>query len=150
MKLHDFVRDDLSATPSTRPSLSACGGGFDLDHHYGQAVSADDRTMMGQVMSRLLAMRMLSSHPRLLRCSADDFDSPLSRKGSEYASELKATGLLDNLPLENAKLDALIETVNEILDEDPRHKVVVFSYFKPMLAMIGAPVRQAQALRSRR
>ena len=29
--------------------------------------------------------------------------------------------------MSNAKLDALLETVEEILDEDPRHKVVVFS-----------------------
>ena len=50
---------------------------------------------------------------------------------------MKAAGMLENLPLENAKLDALIETIIEILDEDPAHKVVVFSYFKPMLAMIA-------------
>ena len=46
---------------------------------------------------------------------------------------MKAEGLLDDLPLENAKLDALMETMGEILDEDPAHKIVVFSYFKPML-----------------
>ena len=45
--------------------------------------------------------------------------------------------LLDNLPTSHAKLDALLEHIEEILDEDPRHKVVVFSYFKPMLTMIG-------------
>ena len=135
MRLHDFVRADLSDAID-KAMAAGGGGGFNLDHHYG-VIDADDHTMMGQVMSRLLAMRMLSSHPRLLRCSADNFDSPVSRKGSEYASELKSAGMLENLPLENAKLDALIETVEEILDEDPRHKVVIFSYFKPMLAMIG-------------
>ena len=51
---------------------------------------------------------------------------------------MKAAGLLDSLPLENAKLDALLETIKEILAEDPKHKVAVFAYFKPMLAMIGA------------
>ena len=44
--------------------------------------------------------------------------------------------MLDNLPTMTAKLEGLVEMVREILDEDPRHKVVVFSYFKPMLAMI--------------
>jgi SNF2 family DNA or RNA helicase len=137
MRLHDLVKTDLS--DAIDKALASGGrGGFDLDQHYGHAIAADDRTMMGQVMSRLLAMRMLSSHPRLLLSSADNFDSPVSRKGSEYASELKAEHLLDNLPQENAKFDALIETVTEILDEDPAHKVVIFSYFKPMIAMMGA------------
>jgi SNF2 family DNA or RNA helicase len=34
------------------------------------------------------------------------------------------------------KLEALIEMVQDILAEDARNKVVVFSYFKPMLALI--------------
>ena len=136
MRLHDFVRHDLS--DALDKALSAgIGGGFDLDSHYGRTPS-NDVSLLGDVMSRMLAMRMLSSHPRLLRHSADDFDSPLTKAGSAYAAELKAAGLLDNLPLENAKLDALIETVENVLDEDATHKVVIFSYFKPMIAMIGA------------
>jgi SNF2 family DNA or RNA helicase len=134
MKLHDFVRADLSDAIG-KALASGVSSNYDAEAHYHG--HDHDFTAMGQVMSRLLAMRMLSSHPRLLRCSADDFDSPLSRKGSTYASELKALGMLDNLPLANAKLEALIETVMGVLDEDPRHKVVVFSYFKPMLEMIG-------------
>ena len=47
--------------------------------------------LMGEVMSRLLAMRMLSSHPALLKISADDFDSPVSQRGSKYASHLRAS-----------------------------------------------------------
>ena len=137
MRLHDFVRADLSDAID-KAMAAGYGSGFDLDAHYGRGGGGRDPTLMGQVMSRLLAMRMLSSHPRLLRSSADDFDSPITKKGSTYASELKAVGMLNGLPMENAKLDALIETTLNILDEDPKHKVVIFSYFKPMIAMIGA------------
>ena len=135
MSLHNFVRDDLSVAID-KAMAAGYGSGFDVDAYY-RGRKNEDPTLMGQVMSRLLAMRMLSSHPRLLRHSADDFDSPITKRGSTYASELKALGLLDNLPMENAKLEALTETVENILDEDPRHKVVIFSYFKPMVAMIG-------------
>ena len=140
MRLHDLIRNDLSDAIDKALAGGVAGGSFDVAAHYGR-YQTDDRTLMGQVMSRMLAMRMLSSHPHLLRISGEDFDNPLSQKGGQYASELMAAGLLDNLPLANAKLDGLIETVTSILDEDPLHKVVVFSYFKPMLAMIGAQLK---------
>ena len=140
MELHDFVRSDLSEAID-KALAGGVGGSFDVESYY-RGHHQRDGTMMGQVMSRLLAMRMLSSHPRLLRCSADDFDNPLSRHGSAYASELKAAGMLTNLPLDNAKLDALVEMTLSVLDEDPAHKVVVFSYFKPMLAMIATQFKK--------
>jgi SNF2 family DNA or RNA helicase len=135
MGLHDTVRRDLSDALD-KAIAAGIGGYFDVTAHYGRAPT-EASTALGTVMSRLLAMRMLSSHPRLLRWSADEFDSPLTQMGSQYASEMKEAGLLDNLPLENAKLDALVETVVDILAEAPDHKVVVFSFFKPMIAMIG-------------
>ena len=136
MALHEYVKKDLSL--AIEQALEAGGGsGFDIAAHYGRG-DGHSSTPMGQVMSRMLAMRMLSSHPQLLSLSAEQFDSPISKFGSQYASELKAAGLLDSLPKTNAKLDALLEQIEEILAEDPRNKVVVFSYFKPMLAMIGA------------
>ena len=140
-KLHDFVRNDLSAAIDTALAFGGKGQ-FDVLANYGRAPSDARMGAMGEVMSRLLAMRMLSSHPALLKLSASEFDSPVSRRGSQYASGLRAAGMLDNLPLEHAKLTALIEYVNEIVEEDPRHKVVVFSYFKPMLRMIGAELRR--------
>jgi SNF2 family DNA or RNA helicase len=146
MKLHDHVRRDLSDAIDLALGFGGVSGSFDVLAHYGRVDSQSGASLMGQVMSRLLAMRMLSSHPTLLRISADNFDTELSRHGSEYAALLKASGLLDNLPPSTAKLDALIETVEEILDADPRHKVVVFSYFKPMLAMIAARMPEPCAL----
>jgi len=143
MRLHDLIRADLSDAIDKAMAGGVSGGTFDVNAHYGRH-ETDDHTLMGQVMSRLLAMRMLSSHPHLLRCSAEDFDNLLTRKGSQYANDLMAKGLLDNLPLENAKLDGLLETTAQILDEDKRHKVVVFSYFKPMLAMIGRGIQKSK------
>jgi SNF2 family DNA or RNA helicase len=141
MALHDRIKADLAAAIDYAIEV---GGGrqFDVVAHYGRATGGEAATAMGEVMSRLLAMRMLSSHPALLRVSASQFDSEVSRRGSRYASELVAAGALDRLPYEHEKLDYLIEHIDEILAEDPRYKVVVFSYFKPMLAMIGTELRQ--------
>jgi SNF2 family DNA or RNA helicase len=136
MNLHSVVREDLTIAID-RALAAGVGGAFDVVAHYGRSPDYSRKSLMGDVMSRLLAMRMLSSHPRLLRCSADDFDSPVTKAGSTYAADLKKQGLLDDLPIANAKLDALLETVVQILEEDPRHKVVIFSFFKPMLRMIG-------------
>lgn len=138
MKLHDLVKTDLSIAIDSALAGGVSGTSFDVNSHYGRGEKDGNASLMGAVMSRLLAMRMVSSHPWLLRGSADDFDSPLSRAGSEYASVLKAAGVLTNLPKANAKLDALVEMVSEILDEDPAHKVVIFSFFKGMLRMVGA------------
>jgi SNF2 family DNA or RNA helicase len=135
--LHEQIRKDLSLAIEAAVSAGQ-GGGFNLAAHYGRGVQQDSMGAMGQVMTRMLAMRLVSSHPQLLLLSADHFDSPISKEGSQYASELKAAGLLDNLPRANAKFDALIEHVEEILAEDPRNKVVVFSTFKPTVAMMGA------------
>ena len=134
--LHERIRKDLSMAIDAAIAAGV-GGGFNLAAHYGRS-EQDSKGLMGQVMTRMLAMRMVSSHPQLLLLSAEHFDSPISKEGSQYASELKAAGLLDNLPKENAKFDALVEHVEEILAEDPRNKVVVFSTFKPTLAMVGA------------
>jgi SNF2 family DNA or RNA helicase len=146
MKLHDHIRADLSDAIDGALSMGMGGGGFDILSHYGAAPRDERMGAMGQVMSRLLAMRMISAHPHLLRLSAEEFDTQLSRRGSEYASALLAAGLLDGFTADTTKLSALIEMVEEILEEDPRHKVVIFSYFKPMLAMIGHRIKAGHAL----
>ena len=136
MALHDLVKQDLSDAID-KAIAEGVRGSFDVLAHYGRVQSGRDISLMGEVMSRLLAMRMLSSHPALLRISADEFDTEVSRRGSRYASELKQSGVLDKIPAEQEKLSTLLETVENILAADPRHKVVVFSYFKPMLRMIA-------------
>ena len=62
MALHDKVRHDLSAAIDAALAAGVKGG-FDVLAHYGRSDSGRDASLMGEVMSRLLAMRMLSSHP---------------------------------------------------------------------------------------
>ena len=71
--------------------------------------------------------------------SASEFDDEESRRGSRYASWLKANGYFDGLgtKADDVKLNATVETIQQILSESSDNKVVVFCYFKPMLRMLG-------------
>jgi SNF2 family DNA or RNA helicase len=117
---------------------------FNLAAHYGRESDEKANWLKGQIMSRMTAMRLLTGHPRLLRASAEDFDDEETHRGSSYASLLAEEGMLDALPDRSAKLDALLDMVDEIFSESMDQKVVVFSGFKPMLGLIG------QALRDRK
>lgn len=142
-RLHEIIRDDLRAAIEDALAGGITASPFNVEAHYGkQDQSVTNASLMGAVMSRMLAMRMLSSHPKLLAMSADHFDDPLTGMGSEYASYLKKQGLLNSLPQDTNKFVALIDHLEEILDEDPTYKVVVFSYFKGMLDLIEAEVRK--------
>ena len=135
MYLHDYIKADLL---NALDRAAASGqGGFDLAAHYGKG-GKQDPTLKGEVMARLTAMRMLASHPMLLHASAQDFDDEATKSGSKYASQLKLSGLLTKLPTTSPKMDALMEMIEEIVEEDPLNKVVVFSFFKPMLKMMEA------------
>lgn len=140
--LHEMVRADLKEAIDNALSNGASGSGFDVTAHYGHGEDRDSKSLMGVVMSRLLAMRMLSSHPLLLKVSADNFDDPMTKMGSQYASDLAASGVLNHIPRDTTKFVALIDRIEEILDEDPAYKVVVFSFFKPMLNLIEDECRQ--------
>ena len=110
-------------------------GVFDLAAHYGQADSDARSQAQGEVMTRILALRMLCGDPELLRIAA--------AKGTNgYAADLHADGMFDKLPSHGAKLADRIETWAEILEEDPDNKIIVFSFFKPMLRIIQASMRQ--------
>ena len=84
MKLHDHIRNDLSDAIDN--AMGFGGGSFNLLTAYGMGERDERMGAMGQVMSRLLAMRMLSAHPHLLRLSADDFDNPWPRPTCSTAS----------------------------------------------------------------
>jgi SNF2 family DNA or RNA helicase len=91
---------------------------------------------MGEIMPRLMALRMLCDHPELLTVSADNFDDPATQAGSMYASQLRRAGLLDKVT-QAPKMNEALAEIDDILTADRRNKVVLFSFFKPMLAMIG-------------
>ena len=107
---------------------------FSLANHYA---GIDDGGAMGEIMPRLMALRMLCDHPGLLSYSADQFDDPDAAAGSAYAASLKASGVLDRLK-HSPKLDITLELIGDILGADKANKVVLFSFFKPMLALIGS------------
>lgn len=115
--------------------------GFDIDNYYtGAAENAPEG--LGDIMSRVMCLRMLCDHPELLWWSADLADGttdPKSRtlaRGSAYAAMLKATGQLDKLG-PSRKLETTVELIEEILDANPKNKVVLFSFFKEQLRIIG-------------
>jgi SNF2 family DNA or RNA helicase len=114
--------------------VNGMGQGWNILAAYGHA-DQSGMTGMGQVMSRLMCMRMLCCHPMLLQQSADKFDDPESKQGSQYASDLKADGYLNWIgsKADDAKMNECINTVLAILSEDPDNKIVVYSFFKPMI-----------------
>src|SRR4029077_20472955 len=78
-------------------------------------------------------------HPALLLASAQEYDDPDSGRGSKYAAWLHHEGFLDDIVEEgHQKLLAACDLVTEILEESPDNRVVLFSFFKPMLRMIRA------------
>ena len=92
------------------------------------------RLAMGDVMSRMLAMRMLSSHPALLNVSAQ-MTSIARYRGGAASTPANSRPVASRQPAHHPRPSSTPcwSMIDEILDEDPRHKVVVFTYFKPML-----------------
>jgi SNF2 family DNA or RNA helicase len=106
---------------------------FDLTDHYA---GHTDGGSQGEIMPRLMALRMLCDHPRLLSYSADKFDDPGTQAGSQYISDLRASGLFDGLKKAPKATETLTQ-IDEILDADSRNKIMLFSFFKPMLRILG-------------
>ena len=112
-------------------------GSFNLANHYA---GVGDSGKMGEIMPRLMALRMLCDHPALLTMSADNFDDPDSILGSKYAAELQDGGFLTGLK-STPKMDVTVELIHSILDASPENKVVVFSFFKPMLNILSDAIK---------
>ena len=117
-------------------------GAFNVFDHYA---GVNTNAAQGQVMARISALRMLCDDPRLLSYSAEAFDDPDTILGSQYAAGLKKAGLLDGLK-HSPKLDVTLERMNEILDESPENKIVLFSFYKPMLGLIADHLKCDYAL----
>jgi len=104
--------------------------------HYGYADKSGSRAdeIRGRIMSKVGCLKMLCSHPDLVRVSAEKFQD-LGDSGSLYASYLLEEGLLDGVTA-SPKLDALIEYVKDFLDQRPDNKVVIFATYIDMVGMI--------------
>ena len=117
--------------------VATFGSSFNLFAHYGMASDhggpADQ--LRGRLMSKITVLRMLCDHPALVRKSAEDF-SLMDGTGSAYAAELLEQGALDGLTRSN-KLETLHNYLADFLDQDPRHKAVVFTSFVKMTDLIA-------------
>jgi SNF2 family DNA or RNA helicase len=128
-KLYRQIVSELLDVIHSVPKFSS----FNLMNHYH---GVNDGGAMGEIMPRLMALRMLCDHPYLLSYSAAAFDDPDTQAGSQYIAGLRAAGVFQ--PLKNSpKMKETIRLIREILDADPRNKVVLFSFFKPMLWLLG-------------
>jgi SNF2 family DNA or RNA helicase len=115
-------------------------GDFDLAAYY--AGKNDENSVAGEVMAKLGAIDLLLAHPDLLVMSGQKYEDSQERKakgevrkfwpGSKYAWTKWQDGLVDDIG-GSAKLDALVKRVPEILGEDDRFKVVVFTRNPDML-----------------
>jgi SNF2 family DNA or RNA helicase len=112
------------------------GGTFDIAEHYGYAETNGydaSKAAQGRVMARVLALRMLCAHPDVLRLAGE--------KGTNvYATQLLEDGLLEGITA-SPKMDAVVDHLTMIMEEDPTNKVILFSFFKPLLRIVRDRMR---------
>lgn len=114
-------------------ATSKHGNNFNLwSHYFGNGDFSEDQ---GLIMSQLTTLRMLCDNPALILKSAALYDDTVSKGGSQYASELVFKNLI-SIPYKTPKLDAVVEYITNVLEEDPNSKVVLFSFFKHNLSLI--------------
>lgn len=106
-------------------------GSFDLAAYYTGTNSFEENSALGKVMARQTALEMLLDHPRLLVKSAVNYLNTHGEKGSKYLSELLVQDDFE-ITHSSPKLDYLTGIVPEILEFDPRNKIIIFSRFVGM------------------
>lgn len=132
-ELYRYIARDLQAKLAEVVGRTK---GFDLLAHYNG--EGGDKQAQGQIMARLTCLRMLCDNPELLRFSAslnEEAEAIGAAAGSVYARQLQQMGKLEGLKA-SPKLAACVEMIEEVLAEDPRNKVVLFSFFKENLRII--------------
>jgi SNF2 family DNA or RNA helicase len=112
------------------------GTSFNVLAHYGYERSnggqADE--LRGAIMSKVGCLKMLCSHPELIRISAEKY-SQMGPDGSQYAYDLVEDGHMDGV-VKSPKLDLLIDYVTDFLDQRPDNKVVIFATYVDMVRLI--------------
>lgn len=126
---YNRIARDLLVT--IQEAIQKHGKAFDLWSHYN---GGDGNEAQGEIMSKLTVLRMLCDNPELVRISSEAYRDPASKSGSAYAAEIIDAGWLRTTS--TPKLDAVVEYIETILDEDPKNKVVLFSFFKANLRLI--------------
>lgn len=129
-KAYRYIADDLLKQISN--AVGAGKGSFNIWSHYD---GGDGNEAQGQIMARLTVLRMLCDNPNLVRESSLMFQDETTKDGSQYAFDLVSAGVLDGVS-SAPKLDACVDYIREVLEEDPNNKVVLFSFFKRNLKLI--------------
>lgn len=131
-KLYDQIAKELLyELYDAGPSVSK-----DLAQYYAGEKSGDNSSM-GAITGRLLALHLLLDDPALLEASARAYEDPSDPSGSKYAHSLWKAGRLPSTDFLGSKMEACLELAIQHLEEDPRHKLIIFARFRgvqPMLA----------------
>lgn len=133
-KLYRVIRQDLLDAIDSAAQFAT---GFDIASYYSShdTESPAAKAAKGRIMSRMVCLRMLCDHPGLLLASAakrqaSDLD------GSAYAMELAERGLLGDKLKRAPKYKECVDIIHDLLEEDERNSVVLFSFFKPTLGWL--------------
>jgi SNF2 family DNA or RNA helicase len=129
--IYKKLASDLLA--SIQKAITQHGRGFDLwSHYYGNNSNMEAQ---GEIMSKLTTLRMFCDNPELVKISAEMYLDDNNDQGSKHASQIVAQGVIpDNF--NTPKLDAVLQYIEDVLNEDPKNKVVLFSFFKNNLRLI--------------
>lgn len=128
--LYKTIANDL--LNEIQKAISQHGRSFDLWAHYH---GGSGNEAQGQIMARLTVLRMLCDNPDLVLDSAKEYDNPNSGDGSAYASKLLHAGAIPS-SIKTPKLETVVNYIEDVLNEDPNNKVVLFSFFKKNLRLI--------------
>ena len=130
------LSSDLLA--AIQKAITQHGRGFDLwAHYYGNNKNMEAQ---GDIMSRLTTLRMFCDNPELVKISAQQYLDDNNDQGSKHASQVVAQGLIPER-FNTPKLDAVLQYIEDVLNEDPKNKVVLFSFFKNNLRLIQDATR---------
>lgn len=127
---YNFIANDL--LEEIQKAISQHGRSFDLWSHYH---GGNGNEAQGQIMSRLTVLRMLCDNPQLVVDSALAYLDDATSEGSQYAARIYTTGGIPE-SYKAPKLDAVVDYIKDVLNEDPSNKVVLFSFFKKNLKLI--------------
>lgn len=115
-------------------AAAGAGMSFSLEDHYSGdgGDNPAELAQRGRIMSRMQCLLMLCDHPQLLVESAKRFNSPDENTGSKYAAEIMERGWLNDLP-PATKFTDVLDFIEQVMEDDPVNKVVLFSFFLPTL-----------------
>ena len=128
--LYKRISNDLSTALADANMAQS----FDLVQYYSGNLSSQIGTAAGEIMARTSALLMLCDDPALLQRSAEKYIQG-DGEGSAYAAELLAEGVLVEAP--SVKMETVVADVQNILEAEPTAKVILFSFYKDMVAELA-------------